>query len=594
MSAPAHEVTGAEQILWDLSELYSGVEDPTLEQDLKQLNLDVEAFAGRFRGKIASLSASELAEALSILESIGNRYTNISGYASLTWTTDTANPAFGALLQRVREAGAALEQKKVFFDLEWAAIPDERLSILEDAALAPYRHYLEVALKYRPHLLSEPEEKILAEKGVTGRDAWVRFFGETVEAVEFDFEGKKVPQSIVLKALYHPDRELRRRAADSVTAGLRTIERPVTFIMNTLLQDKFSDDTLRKYPSWITSRNLSNEASDKSVEALITAVTSRYDIVSRFYRLKKRLLGYETLYDYDRYAPLQEKETHYSWDSAREIVLNALGAFDPQMAAVASEFFDKRWIHAPIKQGKRGGAYASPMAPNHHPYVFLNYAATARDVSTLAHELGHGIHMYLSRPRGYFGAYTPLTTAEMASVFGEMLVFKDLMHRERDPQVRLSMLASKIEGSFATIFRQISMNRFEDAIHNTRRQKGELTAEEFGQAWYETQCAMFGDSVTLRDDYRLWWAYIPHFIHTPGYVYAYAFGELLVLALFNRYQVEGKAFVPKYLEVLASGGSDKPENILARVGVDLTNPSFWEEGIKALEALVIEAENLVV
>ncbi|MBI3396625.1 MAG: M3 family oligoendopeptidase, partial [Spirochaetia bacterium] len=332
-----------------------------------------------------------------------------------------------------------------------------------------------------------------------------------------------------------------------------------TYIYNVSLAEKASTDRLRKYPTWISDRNLDNETSDLMVDALISAVTSRYDIVARYYKIKRKLLGVPELFDYDRYAPLEEVETHYQWDEAKQVVLNAFGAFHPKMAEVAAEFFDKRWIHAPVLPNKRGGAFASSCVPSVHPWVFVNFMGLGKDVMTLAHELGHGVHMYLSRPKGVLEANTPLTTAEMASVFGEMLVFNDMMKRETDPKVRQSMLASKIEDTFATVFRQVTMNRFEDAIHTARRSGGELTTDRYSELWLKTQRAMFGDSVTLRDDYGLWWSYVTHFIAVPGYVYAYAFGELLVLALFNQYRKQGDSFAPKYIDVLSSGGSDKPE-----------------------------------
>jgi oligoendopeptidase F len=593
MTDVAQETTGAEQVIWDLTDLYAGVDDPAITRDLEKANALADRFAERYRGRVASLSAAELAQALYDAEELQELIGRLGTFASLQWATDTNNAAYGALLQRIQEAGSQLHQKTLFFDLEWANIPDERTQITADPALARWRHYLENALRTRPHLLTEPEEKILSEKAVTGVQAWNRYFGESLSAQRYDFDGKKVPQDVVLRALYLPDRETRRRAADAMTAGLRETLRMSTFVFNTILADKASNDRLRKYPTWISSRNLDNETSDETVQALIDAVTSRYDIVSRYYQIKRKLLGYDTLYDYDRYAPLASATSRYQWDEARDIVLNAYRAFHPRMAEIAGEFFDKRWIHAPAMPGKRSGAFASPNVPSSHPYVLVNYTGINRDVTTLAHELGHGVHMYLSRPKGALEAYTPLTTAEMASVFGEMLVFTDLMNREKDPAVQLSMLASKIEDTFATVFRQISMNRFEDAIHTARRTEGELSSERFAELWMKTQRAMFGDSVTLRDDYGLWWSYIPHFVNTPGYVYAYAFGELLVLALFNKYRQEGSSFAPKYLDVLAAGGSDKPENIMAKVGVDLTDPHFWQQGLATIDEMVNQLEDLV-
>jgi len=396
----------------------------------------------------------------------------------------------------------------------------------------------------------------------------------------------------VLSKLHAPDRDLRKRAAASVTAGLRDLSRTSTYILNNLLADKASDDRLRHYESWISARNLANEVDDQVVEALVRAVTGRYDIVARYYRLKRRLLGLDELFEYDRYAPLPAAQHFYPWEETRQIVLDAYRAFHPSMAKIAGWFFERHWIDAAIRPGKIGGAYSAGTVPSVHPYVLLNYEARPRDVMTVAHELGHGVHQALSREQGMLQMHTPLTTAETASVFGEMLVFQDLMRRESDPQVRLTMLTGKLEDSFATVFRQVSMNRFEDAIHAARRNEGELTTERYNALWLDTQRAMFTDSVSLTADYGLWWSYIPHFINTPGYVYAYAFGELLVLALYARYQQVGAEFPGKYLEMLSAGGSNWPHEIVRPLGVDLNDLNFWKDGLQILDDMVSEAEKL--
>jgi oligoendopeptidase F len=498
------------------------------------------------------------------------------------------------MFQRVNEFGAAMKQHYVFFTIEWANTSEEQAArLLADPALAFYKHYLETERRYRPHLLTEPEEKVIAEMDVTGSDSWTRFFAETMGAARYTYRGQSLSQAAVMKPLYSPDRTDRKDAADALTAGLRETARTTTFIYNTILSDKATYDRLRKYSTWVSSRNLSNEASDETVNALITAVTSRYDLVSRYYTLKRDLLGVGELFDYDRYAPLPFRaESKFSWNEAKEIVLRGYGGFDENLAEVAEMFFDKRWIDAPVRPGKRSGAFSAGVTSSVHPYILMNFTGTGRDVATLAHELGHGIHQYLSRERGTLQMHTPLTTAEMASTFGEMLVFADLISRENDPKARLAMLAGKIEDTFATIFRQTSMNRFEDAIHTERRTKGELTTERFSEHWLTTQRAMFGESVTLREDYGLWWSYIPHFLNTPGYVYAYAFGELLVLALYAKYKSEGPSFIPKYHEVLSMGGSDWPHHILRKVGVDLNDPNFWREGLGEIEKLIEQAEAL--
>jgi len=584
---------GAEAVIWDLSDLYTASDDPALARDMEQALSESNQFAAKYRGRVGNLSAGELAEALATLEAIEDRVGRVQSFAQLQWSTNTGEASFGALLQRVREFGAQIAKVLVFFDLEWSALDETAAKVAIDPLVARWKHHLDTLRQLRPHLLTEPEEKILAETSVTGVNAWRRFFGEVVNSIEYDLDGQKVSESTVLRQLYSPDRAARLKAADSLTAGLRPNLRVLTYVMNTVLADKNTQDRLRSYPTWVSSRNLDNEISDEAVEALVQAVTARYDIVARYYRLKQKVLNYKILYDYDRYAPLTEDRTRYQWTEARDIVLTAFGRFDESMADIAQEFFEKRWIHAPVRAGKRGGAFASPTVPSNHPYVFVNFTGSSRDVVTLAHELGHGIHMYLSRPRGIFGAGTPLTTAEMASVFGEMLVFQDLMARQSDPQAQMALLGSKIEDAFATVFRQISMNRFEHRIHTTRRESGELNTDQVNAAWMETQLAMFGDSVVLRDDYAIWWSYVSHFINVPGYVYAYAFGQLLVMALFNRYRAEGKNFVPRYLDVLGSGGSDAPEKILAKAGVDLTDPGFWQEGLKAIETMVDDFEGLV-
>lgn len=593
MTTPAAPtLTGAEDVVWDLSIFYPAPDDPAIAADMARVLAMADEFAAQYRGRIATLDAESMIDAMQTLESIYDLDGRIGTYASLLFSTDTANPQYGALIQKVQEHGSELAQRIMFFDLEWKAAPQDHAErLLADPTLGKYRYPLETELRYRPHTLSEAEEKILVEKSITGRDAWTRFFTQLTSALRFDLDGEQVNQSQILRKLFDLDREVRRRAADSVTTtlGSRTME--LTYIFNVLAADKFSTDRLRNYPAWITARNMSNKAPDAVVEALITAVTSSYDIVAQHYDLKRRILGYDALYDYDRYAPLPlgDGGRQYTWDEARQIVVDAYAAFHPRMGEIAQKFFDERWIHAALLPNKRGGAFASPSVPSAHPFVFINYTGAARDVMTLAHELGHGLHMYLSaEAQGITGLYTPLTTAEMASVFGEMLVFQDLMARETDPSARLAMLVSKIEDSFSTVFRQVSMNRFEDAMHTARRTEGELTTGQLNDMWMRTQRAMFGESVTLRDEYAQWWSYVPHFLHTPGYVYAYAFGELLVLALFNLYRQRGAAFAPQYVDVLAAGDSDYPERILARVGVDLADPAFWNEGLAALRAMVAQ------
>jgi oligoendopeptidase F len=562
MSNSTKPPTGAEEVTWDLSDLYETVDDPAIDRDLDEADTRADELARAYRGRIAGLGAEELRELLKAYEHIHELSGKARSYAYLNWSANTEEPANGALLQRTTERASRLNQKLVFVELEWANVPDEAAqAVMADPRLTPepgrtYRHWLEIARRYRPYLLSEAEEKILAEKAVTGRYAWMRFFDEVHGAARYELDGDMLPQQTILSRLYGPDRDSRQRAADSVSSGLRDLRRTTTYVFNNILADKNSDDQLRGYPSWISARNMDNEVEDDTVEALISAVTSRYEIVARYYRLKRRLLDLDELFDYDRYAPLPATDRHYTWAESREIVLNAYTQFHPRMAEIASMFFEKRWIDAAVRPGKQSGAYSHRVVPSLHPYVLVNYEATPRDVMTLAHELGHGVHQTLARSQGLLQAGTPLTT------------------------------------SFATVFRQISMNRFEDAIHTARRTEGELTTGRFNELWLETQRAMFVDSVTMTENYGIWWSYIPHFIHTPGYVYAYAFGELLVLALYARYQETGSNFANAYLDMLAAGGSDWPHVLVQPLGVDLTDPGFWDKGLQMLDDLVSEAEEL--
>ncbi|MFN8528304.1 MAG: M3 family oligoendopeptidase [Anaerolineae bacterium] len=596
MEAVAEKQTGAEGVLWDLSIFYHSADDPAIEHDMEAVRQLVESFASKYRGRVGSLDAEEMVDLMIEREAIDDLQGRLGSYAFLNFATDTADPVWGALVQKMREFGSQLAQKLLFFDLEWKEVPEAQAkALLANPTLGKYAHMLESDMRYRPYILSEVEEQLLVEKGVTGRGAWTRFFSQLISSLRFPYDGEMLTQSQVLSKTYDPDREVRRKAAQSVTETLKSRLMETSYIFNVLTLDKAQDDARRKYPTWISSRNLANKAPDAVVEALVSAVTANYETVARHYRLKRVLLGVDELYDYDRYAPIPVKapERDYSWAEARDIVEKAYYAFSPEAGKVVSRFFDEQWIHAALMPNKRGGAFASASVPSAHPFVFLNYTGKARDIETLAHELGHGLHQYLAgQAQGIFYQYAPLTTSETASTFGEMLTFNNLMSQETDPSARLVMVAAKIEGSFATIFRQISMNRFEDALHTARRSEGELSADRIGALWMATQRAMFKDSVNLRDDYGVWWSYIGHFLDVPGYVYAYAFGELLVMSLFKLYQERGAAFVPQYLDLLAAGDSDYPDRLLAKVGIDLNDPQFWNGGLDILGDMVTQEEAL--
>ncbi len=583
--------TGAETVRWNLEDLFQNSD--AFRSALSDAEARAQAFHAAYAGQVASLEGDALRQALETYAALQDVMGRVYTYVYLMWSEETTDPERGRLLQSVREAHARFAQQMVFFDLEWAQVPpEEATGKLADGAFAPYRHYFELVTLRQKHLLSESVEQALAEADVTGRGAWVRFFDEVLGHARFTVEGNVLTEQEVLALLHAPEREKRRAAALGFTAGLIGLAPQLTYVFNTVLADKAAQDRMRGYPTWLSSRNLSNEVKDATVDALVNSVTGRYDIAQRFYRLKRRLLGFSTLHDYDRYAPLGGTARVWQWDDAREAVLAAYRDFHPTLGQIVARFFDERWIDAPARPGKRGGAFSHGAVPSAHPYILLNYTGRVRDVQTLAHELGHGVHQYLSREQGVFHADTPLTTAETASVFGEMLTFQRLLSAETDPTERLAMLVSKIDDSMATVFRQVSMNRFEHAIHTARRSGGELSSEQYGALWMDTQRELYGDSVALGDHYSHWWSYIPHFLHTPGYVYAYAFGELLVLALYDRYREEGDAFAERYLDLLRAGGSDWPDALVARLGIDLKDPAFWNRGLDAIEALVAEAEHL--
>src|SRR3954471_19903584 len=585
-------MTAVEDVRWDLDRLYAKTNPYELENDLVAARQNAEGLRSRLHGRVAELDAAALADTVEELQAIQEKVEKAGTFAFLNFATDTADPERGAFLQRVQEESTKVATNILFFELEWAAIPDERAGeLLGDPALAEWRHFLNAVRRFRPHLLTEPEEKVVTEKSVTGRSAWVRLFTQVTDSISVDLDGDQVTLEQALANLHGSDREARQRAGRAVTAALQPGLPVRTYILNTIMADHALDDRLRHYSSWIAARNLGNEISDRTVEALVDAVTSRYDIPARWYRLKGKLLGIDDLNEHDRYAPLTPDEAEVSWDEARHTVLDAYRSFSPEMADIASGFFDG-YIDAPPEPGKQGGAFSHPAVPSAHPYVMLNYTGRRRDVMTLAHELGHGVHQVLANKLGLFNASTPLTLAETASIFGETVTFGRILSEERDPRGRLALVGGRIEDICASIFRQVAMNRFEDALHNARRDEGELSSDMLAEHWIRTQRDMFGDSLTITDEYKSWWSYIPHFIHTPGYVYAYAFGNLLALAVYARYEKEGASFVPSYLQLLSAGGSDTPDELGRLVGVDLSDPGFWSAGLQVVDELVSEAEAL--
>jgi len=586
------ELTGAEEITWDLSDLYDGGDDPRLDADVQEAEGAAAAFRDRYYGKVAELSAAELRAAIEERERVESILTRAIYYAHLRFATDMADPARGALVAKLTEKGAALDTQLLFFGLEIADLEDGAAeAFIEHDELEKWRHWLRSLRKFRPYLLSEPEEKIVTEKSVSGVSAWGRLYEELLGAIRVDLDGDEIGLEEAMSKLYSGDRDLRRRSAEAISESLAPGLRTRVYVFNTIVVDKSIDDRLRGYETWISSRNLRNETSDEAVQALVDATTARYDVPQRYYRLKAKLVGLDKLTFYDRFAPIAEDTTTVSWQDAKDTVLGAYADFSQDTGDIVERFFDDSWIDAAVRENKRTGAFCATTIPDRHPYILMNFTGDRRSVLTLAHELGHGLHGVLSNPLGLFNADTPLTTAETASVFGEALTFKRLLALEEDPRRRLNLLAGRLEDAIATVFRQITMNRFEDAAHNERRSEGELSIERIEELWLETQRAMFGESVDI-DGYGTWWSYIPHFMSTPGYVYAYAYGFLFALAIFRRYEEEGDPMVEPYLEVLRLGGSKSPEELAQIVGLDLTDAGIWDGGIEALSAELDEAEAL--
>jgi oligoendopeptidase F len=557
-----------------------------------------KALHERYAGTLDAIDGAGLAELMDAIAEVHELAGRAGAYAALHFAADTSDPARGALMQKVRERATEIQTTLLFFELQWAALSDERAEeLLSAAGLERCRHYLRTVRRYRPYLLSEPEERILAEKEVTSASAWSRLFAEHTSAIEVELPGgdgaepQRTPLDVALGRLASPDRDVRRAAAGAVTAALQPGLRTRAYIFNTLVHDKAVEDRLRGYPTWLSARNLANEVSDESVQALVGAVRGRYEIPQRWYRLKADILGLDRLADYDRSAEIGVEEERVSWSAARDTVLESFAPFSNELERLARRFFDERWIDAPARPGKRGGAFCAPTVPSEHPFLLLNYDGRRRDVITLAHELGHGLHFVLAGPRGIFEYDTPLTVAETASVFAEQLVLARLLERSPSPEARLSLLAEDIERAVATVFRQVALHDFEDAVHHDRRERGELSVERFGELWAERQEEMLGEAVEVTDGYRAWWSYIPHFINSPGYVYAYAYGELLALSVYERYLEEGPDFAPRYVEMLAAGGSRSPEALGQIVGVDLEDPGFWDAGLALVQRSLDAAED---
>ena len=589
----------AEGVRWNLGDLYEGISDARVEKDFKKISARADKFEKEYRGKIKSpsLTAGKLAEAVGEFERLSEGIGKILSFAYLLFAADTRDPKTGAFRSSMQQKATELQKKLIFFYVEWVSVPKKRAEkLINHPELSGYRHFLEQERQYKDHTLSEAEEKILQEKSNTGQKAFSRLFDEVVNNIEFRvrLSGKteKLNQSRTLSLLYDPDRKKRKAAWGGLTRGLTGNSHVLTYIFNTLVADHSINDRLRSYEDPMSARHLSNEISHGAVETLLESCERNFEFVRRYYTLKRELLGYRRFYDYDRYAPLGSEREQVPWEKAKEIVLSSFGEFSPEMEKTASLFFEKNWIDAELRDGKRGGAFSHGTVPGAHPYVFMNYTGKPRDVMVLAHELGHGVHQYLSRRQGYLQAHTPLTTAETASVFAEMLVFHRLKEEETEKEGRLVLVAEKLEDIMATVFRQAVLTRFEQSLHRERREEGELATARINELWIEANRDMFGDSVSLTENYAHWWLYIPHFIHSPFYCYAYSFGELLTLALYGMFLERGRSFVPDYMGLLRSGGSASPSELLLGVGVDINDPDFWQAGLDVIGAMVDEVEEL--
>jgi len=587
------KTTGAEKVRWDLSDLFESPTDPALEANLATSLERAKDFETKFKGKVTSLEPPEFAAMMKELEDNEEEATKPEVYAYLLHSQDTQDPAAGRVLARVREAAAERGSHGVFFSLELAQIADEQAAkLFAHPESARYRHTIEEARKYRPHQLSEPEERVLTEFSPVGDSAWNRLFDELCSAIKVHVDDRPLTLEEALAQIREPDREVRRKASHAVTEALGQDIRTRGYIFNVILGEKAIDDRLRRFPSWISSRNLANETSDQAVQALVEAVTGRYDVCVRYYRVKKKLLGVGELHEWDRYAPILDTTRDLSWEEAKELVLGSFQRFSKRAGALVEDFFTHPWIDAPVVPGKAGGAYCMPVTPRHHPYVMLNFNGKLRDALTLAHELGHGLHDRLASNQHIFDFHPPLTLAETASVFGEALTFDRIMTQEKDPKIRLAMLCSQVEDAFSTVFRQVAFNRFEDACHTARRTEGELAVDQLGEIYQSKLQPMFGDALILTDEHKVWWSYVSHFLHTPGYVYAYAFGNLLALSVYHRYLERGPEFVDDNLEFLAAGGSTRPDELVKRIGMDITDPGFWDAGLTILDGMVTEVERL--
>jgi oligoendopeptidase F len=583
---------------WDLSTLFKSHDDHRIDGALKQLDKRAKSFEKANRGKIKNKpTAQRLFEAMTEYESIQTEASKVGAYAHLLYAADTRPDAHRNLVQKIDETLTALTNKTLFFDLEWLEVPEtQSKKLIADPKLKNYKHYLKSARKFKPHTLGEAEERLMNEKSLTGIGAWQKLFTEFTSAqkfkMELDGETRELNQSEMLVLLREPRREVRQRAWETFYSTLESSGQVLSFIYDTRFQDFLVDNRLRKYKHHAQPRHLANGIDGKAVDTMMEVVEKNHGIAHRYWKLKAKFLGLPKLELYDQYAPLFDVKERIAYDEAKTIILGALNRFSPEFAAMSQRFFDENWIDADPRAGKRGGAFCAGVTPDTNPFILMSYNDDMRDVATLAHELGHGMHDLLASKQTLFNYHPSLPVAETASVFAEMLVFDALLDRVEDEKQRLGLICGKIEDSFATVFRQTVLTRFEQIVYDART-KGRQSAHQIGEAWLKANAPYYGDAVNMTKGYEWGWSYIPHFINTPFYCYAYAFGQLLVLALYGMYRREGaQLFVPRYKKLLASGGSETLREQTKAIGVDIHSAAFWQIGFDELRRLVDEAERL--
>ncbi|MFN8015636.1 MAG: M3 family oligoendopeptidase [Acidimicrobiia bacterium] len=585
-------MTKVEDVAWDVSDLVEplGGLEKVIEQS-ESIAKDLESF----EGKIAELSVGDF---LSLMKTYGDLHETLgraANYTGLMFSVNTQDEDIASKMQKVEEISADISARLSFIEVEFNELDDQKAqAIINDEKAAFCRYYLIHLRRVAQYQLSTKEEALMTQLSVTGASAWDRLFEDLCSVITVDIESndQKIQLDGALANLHSPNRNLRAKTRDAVTKSLKEGLKTRAYIYNTLAADHALEDKLRGYPTWISARNLDNDTTDESVESLVQSCVSRYDIAHRWYKLKAKLLKLDKLEDYDRYAPLSQHESSIDFDQATHIVRDAYNSFSPKMTNIFDMFMENKWIDAPVRDGKRGGAFCAYTVSGHHPYVMLNWTNNRNDVLTLAHELGHACHAYLAKDQGPFHQDTGLTFCETASVFAESVTFNRLLDSVEAKSDRLDLLAAYIDGQIATVFRQIAMHNFETAVHSHRRNVGELKLEDFSNYWLNTQRDMLGEYVNVSEQYGVWWSYVPHFISTPGYVYAYAYGQLLALSVYAQYKKNGQSMVNDYENMLSAGGSKSPQDLASMVGVNLSDPNFWNSGLEIISKMVDQAEEL--